>query len=47
MWWKFLKKLRIVNSCFNCDSAWTGGHPDPENLTHCIVCGDKEGKITG
>lgn len=47
MWWKLLKKLCIVNSCPNCDSAWTGGNPNPENLTHCIVCGNKEGKITG
>jgi hypothetical protein len=45
--WKLLKFLRIVERCPNCESAWTGGHPNPEDLTHCIVCGDKEGKITG
>lgn len=45
--WKLLKFLKIIEHCPNCESAWTGGDPNPENLTHCIVCGDKEGKITG
>jgi len=44
---RLLKQLGIVARCPNCESAWTGGHPNPEELTHCIVCGDKEGKITG
>ncbi len=44
---KLLKKLRIIDTCPNCKSAWTGGHPNPETLTHCIVCGNKESKITG
>jgi len=42
-----LKKLRIIASCPNCDSAWTGGCRDPEKRITCIVCGNKEGKITG
>lgn len=46
MFWKLLKFLRIVDSCPNCESAWTGGNPNPENRTHCLVCGDKNGKIT-
>lgn len=34
--------------CPNCESAMTGGHPDPESLTFCIVCSDlKTGQITG
>jgi hypothetical protein len=45
--WKALKFFHIVARCPNCESAWTGGCIDPENRTHCIVCGDKEGKITG
>ena len=45
--YKILKWLKIVDRCPNCASAWTGGHPDPWRLTHCIVCGDSEGKITG
>ncbi|MCK9463027.1 MAG: hypothetical protein M0R80_25675 [Proteobacteria bacterium] len=45
--YKFLKFLHIVDSCPNCDSAWTGGCPNPEDRTTCIVCGDKESKITG
>jgi hypothetical protein len=47
IWWKVLKFCKIVDSCWNCDSAWSGGNPNPENRTHCIFCGDKEGKITG
>ena len=44
---KILRFLRIVDTCPNCDSAWTGGCPDPEKQTHCIVCGDANGLITG
>jgi hypothetical protein len=47
MIWKLLKRLRIVERCPNCASAYTGGHPEPWTLTHCVVCGDGEGKITG
>lgn len=36
--YRFLKIFRIVESCPNCDSAWT--HPDPGSITFCIVCGD-------
>lgn len=45
--YKLLFKLHIIETCPNCDSAWTGGDPNPENLTSCVVCGNKEGKITG
>ena len=45
--YKILKRCHIVDECPNCASAWTGGHNSPETLTHCMVCGDKEGKITG
>lgn len=45
--WKILRLLHIIESCPNCDSAWTGGHPNPEDLTHCVVCGNKKGEITG
>lgn len=45
--WKILKLFKIVDSCPNCDSAWTGGNPNPEDRIDCIVCGDKNGKITG
>jgi hypothetical protein len=42
-----LKFLHVVDYCPNCDSAWTGGNPDPANRTFCMVCGDRKGKITG
>jgi len=45
--WRLLRWLRIVERCPNCESAWTGGCSDPASLTHCIVCGDKDGRITG
>lgn len=45
--YKTLQALRIVARCPNCESAWTGGCPNPEELTHCLVCGDQHGKITG
>jgi hypothetical protein len=44
---KLLYKLGIKARCPNCESAWTGGHPDPWTLTHCVVCGNKRGEITG
>lgn len=42
-------KLGILIPCPNCESAWTGGHPQPETLEKCMVCGDpkKKGEITG
>lgn len=43
-WWKILKSCKIVDSCPNCDSGEELG--ENEHLD-CIVCGDKEGKITG
>jgi hypothetical protein len=45
--YKLGKKLGIIARCPNCESAWTGGVADPFAETHCIVCGDKDGKITG
>jgi hypothetical protein len=45
--WKILRFLKIIDTCPNCESAWTGGNSSPENLTDCVVCGDKNGKITG
>lgn len=26
-------------TCPNCESAWTGGHPSPESLKWCVLCG--------
>jgi len=46
-WYRILKFCRIIAHCPNCESAWTGGNPNPEDLTDCVVCGDKDGKITG
>jgi len=40
-------KNPFIESCPNCDSAWTGGHPNPKDITSCIVCNDKHGKMTG
>ena len=38
--------LRV--SCPNCDSAWTGGHPNPDTLTWCVICSHpRTGKIRG
>ena len=45
--YRTLKALKIVEYCPNCASAFTGGHPNPEDLTHCIVCGNRKGEITG
>lgn len=46
-WIDILYTLHIIETCPNCMSAWSGGSPNPEELTHCIVCGDKQGRITG
>jgi len=45
--WKVLKSLGIVARCPNCASAWTGGHPNPEDIEHCIVCDNHNGIMTG
>ncbi len=45
--WQVCKRLGIIARCPNCESAWTGGINDPYNETHCLVCGDKNGRITG
>ena len=47
LFWRFLLLCRIVESCPNCESAHTGGCLSPESLEYCIVCGDKDGHITG
>lgn len=44
---RILSFLYIVERCPNCDSAWSGGHRDPGTLTHCLICGDRKGRITG
>lgn len=28
----------FTTSCPNCESAYTGGHPDPDNRKFCIMC---------
>ena len=38
MW--LLRLVRIIYSCPNCGSAWTGGCPNPEEKTWCIICGE-------
>ena len=43
MSFKFLKE-----PCPNCESAWTGGHPNPDGIVWCIVCSDPEtGELRG
>jgi hypothetical protein len=38
----------FTTRCPNCISAWTGGNPNPETITFCIVCSSpKTGKIRG
>lgn len=32
-------------SCSNCESAWTGGHPNPEYRRFCLFCGDASGTM--
>lgn len=44
---RLLKFLHIIDSCPNCEGAWTGGSPSPETLTHCVTCGNKRSEITG
>lgn len=44
---KSLRWLQIIEDCPNCESAWTGGHPNPQRRTTCIVCGGRDGEITG
>ena len=35
-------------TCPNCESAWTGGHPDPESIHWCVLCSHpKTGKMRG
>ncbi len=31
--------VRLIETCPNCESAWTGGHPDPEERGWCLLCG--------
>lgn len=36
-----LKRLLLwifTERCPNCESAWTGGHPNPEDITFCALC---------
>lgn len=33
------RKLKIIESCPNCESAWTGGCANPEYRRWCLVCG--------
>ncbi len=43
--WNRLRKIGVWDSCPNCDSAWTGGHPNPHTII-CVVCGqDKKEKV--
>jgi hypothetical protein len=44
---RILNFFYIVERCPNCDSAWSGGVSDPEKLTHCLICGNRKGEITG
>ena len=37
----------LITDCPNCESAWTGGRPNPDDRKHCVVCGNKKGEITG
>jgi hypothetical protein len=33
-------------TCPNCESAYTGGHPDPDSITFCVICSDpKTGEL--
>lgn len=43
-------KLRdlFIETCPNCESAWSGGHPNPEDITWCVVCSDpRTGSLRG
>lgn len=35
-WWE----RWFTRFCPNCESAWTGGHPNPETIEWCVVCSD-------
>lgn len=38
----------LTRSCPNCESAYTGGHPNPNARSFCVVCSDPcNGKIRG
>lgn len=38
----------LKEACPNCESAWTGGHPDPGSRDWCVICSDpKTGEIRG
>lgn len=44
---KLFKKIFTI-PCPNCESAWTGGHPDPDSITWCMVCSNpKTGEMRG
>ena len=44
---RFLKWI-FIDSCPNCESAWTGGHPNPYSITKCIVCDNpRTGEMRG
>lgn len=34
---RFLFRL-LTTTCPNCESAWTGGHPNPQDLEWCVLC---------
>jgi len=38
MWKRFLSRLHV--RCPNCESAHTGGHPNPQTIKWCMVCSD-------
>ena len=42
-----LKRMCIIDSCPNCESAWTEKREQLSTRTNCIVCGNKQGEITG
>jgi len=49
-WTELLQRLTsfFKETCPNCESAWTGGHPNPEDIEFCVVCSDpKTGEIRG
>ncbi len=38
----------LKTDCPNCESAWTGGNPDPEMRKFCVICSDpKTSEIRG
>jgi hypothetical protein len=46
-WWAARHRI-IFAVCPNCESAWTGGCANPEDIELCIICGNpKDGKIRG